>query len=247
MPLTNRLGYVGRILLHSNPFQSTGFNIQISLLIIAPAFLSAGVYLTLKHLTLALGPSFSRIQPRFYTWIFITCDIFSLVLQAAGGGIAASAKGVKSKQESGADLMMAGIVWQVFTLLVFALLAGDYFVKVYQNRTRLSPAATSLLHETRFRLFLGGLVFAFLAIFTRCAYRIAELSHGWKSPIMQNEVDFIVLDGTMVALAVLSLTVFHPGWSFPLMQMQNKNFAGANANGKHIADSRDGDLEAMAL
>ena len=36
MPLTNRLGYVGRILLHSNPFQSTGFNIQISLLIIAP-------------------------------------------------------------------------------------------------------------------------------------------------------------------------------------------------------------------
>jgi hypothetical protein len=48
---------------------------------------------------LAFGPEQPRIKPKFYTWIFIYCDIFTLVLQGVGGGIAASAK-VDSMQKS---------------------------------------------------------------------------------------------------------------------------------------------------
>lgn len=82
--LSSCIGYAGRIMLHTNPFNSTAFKLQITLLIIAPAYLSAAIYLTLKHICLCFGERWSRIRPRFYTWIFIIADSVSLALQGAG-------------------------------------------------------------------------------------------------------------------------------------------------------------------
>ena len=143
---------------------------------------------------LTFGSEFSRIRAKWYTWIFIGCDFLSLVLQGAGGGIAATAN-TQSNEDLGNNLMMAGIVWQVFTLLVFAILVGDYYSRLRARRGRMGVTATIIIKDTKFRLFAAALLLAFLAIFTRCTYRIAEMAKGWKNPIMQNETDFIVLDG----------------------------------------------------
>ena len=210
-------------MLHSNPWSSTGFEIQICCLIIAPAFVAAGVYLTLKHITLEVGANFSRLQPRLYTWIFCLADLFSLIIQGAGGGIAATADHGSSLQNVGNDLMMTGIVWQVFTLLIFGGMVGDYALRVYTNRSALESSAVKLINTTRFKLFTGGLVLAYLTIFIRCVFRIGEMANGWGNPIMQDETDFIVLDGVMVTIATLCLTIFHPGLVFPEMQMHGKN------------------------
>lgn len=209
-------------MLHHNPWSSTGFKIQITCLIIAPAFITAGVYLTLKHITLELGATFSRIQPRFYTWIFCLADFFSLVLQGAGGGIAATADNGSSLQNTGNNLMMAGIVWQVFTLLIFGGMVADYAFRVYTHRSTLEPSAVKLMNATRFKLFTSGLVLAYLTIFIRCVFRIGEMAKGWGNPIMQDETDFIVLDSVMITIATLCLTAFHPGLVFPEMQMHGK-------------------------
>lgn len=45
-------------------------------------------------------------------------------------------------------------------------------------------------------------------------FRVAELSEGFDSSLANNEVSFMILDGTMVVLACLLLTIFHPGISF---------------------------------
>ena len=229
-------------MLHSNPWSSNGFEIQICCLIIAPAFIAAGVYLTLKHITLEIGANFSRIRPKYYTWIFCLADFFSLVIQGSGGGIAATANHGSSMQKVGNDLMMAGIVWQVFTLLIFGILVGDYAVRVYARRSELEPQAIKLMNETRFKLFTGGLVLAFLTIFTRCIFRIGEMAKGWGNPIMQDESDFIGLDSVMIAIATLCLTAFHPGLVFPEMQMHGTTspvgeFSTAEAEKVHDAES----------
>ena len=212
---TEAIGYVGRVLLHSNPFDKAGFDMQIVCLIIAPAFVAAAIYLTLKHLTLCFGPEYSRIKPRNYTWIFIGCDILSLILQGAGGGLAATSSTKPSIETDGNDLMLAGIVFQVATLLVFAGMVADYFLRVSRSSSALSKEAESIRTKTSFKCFIGGLIFAFLAVFARCVFRIAEMSGGWRNPIMQSETDFIALDGCMISLAVLLLTIFHPGYCFP--------------------------------
>ncbi|KAL8937646.1 MAG: hypothetical protein Q9211_003580 [Gyalolechia sp. 1 TL-2023] len=214
--LTEVIGYIGRILLNDNPWSGIGFNMQITCLIVAPAFYSAAIYLTLKHLALALGSQYSLLQPKWYTWIFIGCDLLSLILQGAGGGTAATAD-TQSVQDIGSNLMITGIVWQVVTLAVFAVLAGDFFLRVYRNRSNLTQSASELLRTTRFKLFLVGLTLAYLGIEIRCIYRIAELAGGWQSEIMQNETDFIVLEGVMIVIAVIAVTCFHPGYCFPQM------------------------------
>lgn len=195
--LSSCIGYAGRIMLHTNPFNSTAFKLQITLLIIAPAYLSAAIYLTLKHICLCFGERWSRIRPRFYTWIFIIADSVSLALQGAGGGIAASAGQNAKLRAKGDHLAMAGIVWQVFTLSAFGVLVIDFIVR-RKRALKLHPyseEAKATVNNSKFRLFAVGLATAFLGIFLRCVYRIPEMAGGWRNPIMQNETLFIICEG----------------------------------------------------
>jgi hypothetical protein len=226
------VGYIGRVLLHSNPFNKTGFDIQIVCLIIAPAFVAAAIYLTLKHLTLCFGPEYSRIKPRYYTWTFVSFDILSLILQGAGGGLAATSSTKPRVQTDGNDLMLAGIVFQVATLLAFAAMVADYFLRLSRSTSPLPTEAENIKSKTSFQLFILGLILSFLAVFTRCVFRIAEMAGGWRNPIMQSEKDFIALDGCLVALAVLLLSIFHPGYCFPRLGSHNKVRAHADMEKK---------------
>ena len=210
-------------MLHHNPWSGNAFDIQIVCLIIAPAFIAAGIYLNLKHIVLEIGTSFSRLRPKYYTWIFILCDIFSLVLQGTGGGMAATADDGSTEQQTGNNLMLAGIVWQVFTLLVFAFFVIDYSISAYKHRATLGPSANKLMATTRWKLFIGSLTLAFITVFMRCVFRIGEMAKGWGNSVMQDQTDFIVLDSVMITIAVLCLTVFHPGYTFPEMKKHGSN------------------------
>jgi hypothetical protein len=85
----------------------------LRVVIFAPAFLAAGIYLTLKHVVIQFGKEWSRLRPSWYTYIFIACDISSLVMQSAGGALAATADPGASIGDVGTNLMIAGIIWQV--------------------------------------------------------------------------------------------------------------------------------------
>jgi hypothetical protein len=215
--LGETIGYVGRILMNDNPFSDNAFKIQITCLIISPAFVAAGIYLTLKHIVLKFGTEWSRLRPSMYTWIFICCDIFSLVLQGAGGGLASAGDPGSKVLDVGTDLMIAGVVFQVVVLVIFGAVLVDYFIRTNRRRSQLSSEALDLAVSLRFRLFLGAIFVAYIGILTRCAYRIPELTDGWRSEIMRNEPEFIVLEGVMIVISVLALTVFHPGFCFPAL------------------------------
>lgn len=111
--LAECIGYVGRIMMSNNPYDDLGFKIQIVLLIFAPAFLAAGIYLTLKHVVIQFGEEWSRLSPNWYTYVFIACDVSSLVLQSAGGAMAATADPGENTGDIGTSIMVAGIIWQV--------------------------------------------------------------------------------------------------------------------------------------
>lgn len=232
--LGEMIGYIGRIMLNANPYADKGgFEMQLCCLIISPAFISAGVYLVLKHVVMEFGEEWSRLKPKWYTWIFITADVISLVLQAIGGGTAATADPGSKALDTGTDLMIAGIVWQVVSLLAFGYFLCEYAFRTWGRRNELSPHGTTIFRSTKFRLFICGVILAYLTIFVRCVYRIPELTGGWGSPMMRNEVEFIVLEGVMIVLAVMTLTACHPGYCFPILGGGRKKEESANC-------SRDG-------
>lgn len=213
--ISETMGYVAKMLLHENPFSNTGFKMSVVLLTFAPAFYAAGIYYTLKHICLTFGSSFSRLQPRFYTIIFISCDVFSIMLQAVGGAVSSASSDI-TILNIGTDIMLAGLVTQVFTLVIFGVLAADYGVGVYRNRSNLNPATATLRNSLRFKMFVAALWLAYVCILMRCSYRVAELSGGWtNNPILREQGLFIGFDSVPCAIAAVVLNIWHPGWCFP--------------------------------
>jgi hypothetical protein len=228
-------------MLYNDPFDHNGFIIQICCLVISPAFITAGIYLTLKHIVISFGEQWSRLRPVWYTRIFIAGDLFSLILQGAGGGLASTADPGSDLQDVGTDLMIAGVIFQVVTLAFFGYFLTEYTLRTYRRREKLSEESMTLFHKTSFRCFMGSIITAYVCIFVRCVYRIPELTGGWGSELMRNEPEFIVLEGVMIVIAVGVLTVFHPGYCFPALgnTIGKKN----KYNRKSIGDS---DVEMMS-
>jgi hypothetical protein len=211
----------------------------------APAFLAAALYLLLKHIVLTFSPQYSRIPPKWYPWAFISADFVALVLQGVGGGIAATSAGKNVHMLNvGTDLMITGIVGQVITLLFVFAIVGDYIVRAHAGHKKaqhFNPQTNALRKSLKFRVFLSGVGIAFLVIFTRCVYRIAEMATGWANPIMQNEPEFIVLDGVMCVIATLALTLVHPGLFFSQSALlkQGRPFAKTRSKGERNGSDTD--------
>lgn len=53
-----------------------------------------------------------------------------------------------------------------------------------------------------------------LAIFVRSVFRVAEPKGGFHSALANNEVVFMVLEGVMLVIALLALTILHSGICF---------------------------------
>ncbi|KAK4629469.1 Efflux pump himE [Fulvia fulva] len=233
--LSELLGYVAKMLLWKDPFSDAGFKMSVVLLTFAPAFYSAGIYYTLKHICLTFGAGFSRLRPGLYTWVFISCDVFSIVLQAAGGATASASEDEKVLK-IGDNIMIAGLATQVATMLAFGLFAADYCFAIYRNRAHLNPATATLRRQMKFKLFCAALWLAYSVILIRCAYRLAELAKGWgpQNDILRNQRLFVGLDSVMCAIASVVLNVWHPGWSFPEEErdvvMAEKRVAGESSD-----------------
>ncbi|KAF3032959.1 hypothetical protein E8E12_000569 [Didymella heteroderae] len=213
------IGYIGRVLAHNDGFTENPFLIQIICLTIAPAFLAAGIYLCLSRIVSTFGTENSRIRPLSYPRIFIPCDIASLVLQALGGGIASAKTHQNEDPTVGNNIMIAGLAFQVLTLLIFIILALDFATRTVGRIRRLGqdaldPRHAKLRNSWQFKGFIAALSFATLCVFTRCVYRVAELSEGWSGHLIKTQRYFIGLEGAVIVAAVLSLNLFHPGLCF---------------------------------
>ena len=201
-------------MMHRNPWNQDGFKTQICCLVLAPSFLAAGIYLTLKHMVLYCGPEHSKLKPRLYPWIFIGCDFGSIVLQALGGGIAAAAGNRDSDPkllDAGNGLIVAGIAFQVATMSVAGLFMLDFFRRFRRARKSFSPNGDGSEWEKNsakpsvrrnFRIFCYSIAFAYVAIITRCIYRIPEVSSVpvlWKVGEKLTDSRWVSLSGLPLA------------------------------------------------
>lgn len=111
--------------------------------------------------------------------------------------------------------MVAGVVFQVVSLLIFMGLWLEFVFRLRRTSENAEDERFVQLRDTKkFTWFQYALRAAFALIFIRSVYRVAELQQGFKGPIANNEVSFMILEGPMVFLAVLAMTVLHPDIAF---------------------------------
>ncbi|RBR09327.1 uncharacterized protein FIESC28_09935 [Fusarium coffeatum] len=206
------IGYAGRVMQARGDgiFKKKYFVIQLVCLTIAPALISAPIYLSLGRVVKAYGRQFSLMAPRTYAIIFICSDVVSLVLQAMGGGMAAVGK-TQKKVDRGVYILVAGLAYQVLSLGVFMGLATHLWTRIRKGTESANPRFRELRASRQFRSFIWALSIATITITIRCIYRVVELSGGFKSEAANDEPSLMVLDGPMIMAALLALTICHPG------------------------------------
>jgi hypothetical protein len=172
----------------------------------------------------------------------------------------------------GINIMLAGLSCQVASLLIFAICCSEFALRVYafsrtpghpyncgiEGTSRPSspssirngqPLHNSLPKTFLFRSFLAGLCVTTLTIFIRSVFRVAELSGGFHGPLANNQISFMILEGAMVCIACLCLTILHPGVCFQgEWRAANFKFAGKrpNSKGKEVSLS-DVDTESATV
>ncbi|KKK14893.1 hypothetical protein AOCH_006824, partial [Aspergillus ochraceoroseus] len=200
------------------PYDLNAFLMQIATLIIAttrpthahththtaPTFFTAGTYVILGQFIQFIGPESSFLTPNLYLWVFCTCDIISLVVQAIGGGMAATALSANSDTTPGTDIMVAGVVFQMAAITVFLACAVDFMHRVMRRRL-------AYLITREMRVLLAATAFSITCVYVRSIYRTIELVQGWTGYLITHERYFIALDGAMMAAAVGVFNLIHPG------------------------------------
>jgi len=202
-------------MLHNNPFDFNSFLLYLIPLTIGPAFLSGSIYLCLVRIIVVYGDHVSRLRPRTYAILFMCSDFISLLLQAIGGAISATAND-RSTGNTGRYIMIAGLSFQVVSLLVFMILWVDFILAVRRagGSSASDPKFRDIRASPRFKAFQYALWVATILIFIRSVYRVAELQGGFGGKIANDQTVFMIFEGPMIIVATLILTVLHPGFAF---------------------------------
>lgn len=133
-----------------------------------------------------VSAKYSRFRPEFFYYIFIFCDIVSLILQAVGGAMSSTSNGSST---AGVNIALAGLSFQVATLFIFVCLVVDYLI-------RSREAWRSVKIPTNFYVFISSLALATVLILARCCYRVYELNGGYSrdSEALRDQNLFIGLE-----------------------------------------------------
>ncbi|CCE62960.1 hypothetical protein TPHA_0D03240 [Tetrapisispora phaffii CBS 4417] len=234
-------GYCARVDSHSNPYSVASYAVQSTFLIVAPVLFMGALYFQLAKLIEIYGHKYCLIRsPKLYSRTFISFDIFSFLIQAAGGGIVGSAASGSSDTTTGKNVFLAGDILQIVTMTVFIFFIFDFSYKVfykarkiYQNthssalklseisQKMLEPQYRKKYYPIRqdperfvFKYYVIAFSITVVLVYIRCFYRLVEFIEGQEGAIHNHEGYFIGFDGVLMMTATLLMTVFHPGFVF---------------------------------
>lgn len=200
------IGYIGRILGHSDPTSLGPYVIQSLLILIAPAFFAASLYMIVGRIIALIDVAkHSVIRLKWLTKIFVIGDCISFLVQALGGGVAAAGKS-PSTLALGNNLIIVGLALQIAFFGVFVVSAAIFHMRIKESPTAFSSRASFPLRRHMLVLYVTGGM-----IFVRSVFRIIEYVVGNDGWILQHEVMLYIFD-TLLMIAVVGIVAgYHPG------------------------------------
>ncbi|KAK5447787.1 hypothetical protein LTS15_009286 [Exophiala xenobiotica] len=117
-------GYIVRILSNYHQLNSTLYTIQTLLILLAPLWINAYIYMLLGRMIhfFLVSDSVFKIKARSITRMFVLFDITAFLIQATGGTMAGPGSSAQT-QKIGMDVYVGGVGVQLGFLVVFVSLA----------------------------------------------------------------------------------------------------------------------------
>ncbi|KAK0839992.1 hypothetical protein LTS16_013118 [Friedmanniomyces endolithicus] len=218
------IGYIGRAVSASQspgPYTLGPYIIQNILALVSPALFAASIYMELGRIVLMIhGDKALFLRRTWLTKIFVSGDIFSFLMQGAGGGLMGT--GDISSIDMGQKLVVGGLFVQVVFFGLFVIAAALFHVRMRKMPTERSE---ELPWWTRHMM---SLYVVSMLIFGRSIVRVVEYLQGFNGYvcrfgyeeriadcearyIMGHEAFIYVFDAMLMFIAVSVMAYFHPG------------------------------------
>ncbi|KAI9038220.1 RTA1 domain-containing protein [Aspergillus affinis] len=199
------IGYCARaVSANQSPDWTLGpFIVQSVLPLVAPALFAASIYMELGRLIVVLhAEKHSLIRIKWMTKIFVTGDVLSFLLQAAGAGL----MGMKSKMaQNGPNIIIGGLVIQVLFFGFFMISSAVFHVRMHRD-----PTPYSLSIPLRWTEIIYVLYAASLLILVRSIFRLIEYAQGNDGYLISHEVFLYIFDALLMFATMLVFHVVHP-------------------------------------
>ncbi|KAJ5024161.1 RTA1 like protein-domain-containing protein [Bipolaris maydis] len=183
------------------------FITQGVLLLVGPLWFAATVYMMLgRTIRLAGAEDVASVGARWYTRVFVTADVTTLIVQGLGASIMGTMQ--LSLAIAGEKIVIAGLAMQVATFVVFLIAAGDFHMRM---RRRVAIASTPVTN-TPWERMLYILYSVSALILLRCVFRLIEYSMGNAAYLIAHEWTLYCFDAVPMFLVLVSLLVFEPSW-----------------------------------
>ncbi|KAM5349057.1 hypothetical protein ACJ41O_008880 [Fusarium nematophilum] len=190
---------------HDNVRQTLPFIIQNLLILAAPPFLAATIYMSLGRITRALkAEELSVISLRWMTKLFVLVDLVCFASQTAGAIMSGSEDPNEAKQ--GQTTIVAGLILQIVAFGLYLIC-----VATLQARLRSNPPTHCLSGLISYRRYLAGLYATSGLFLIRNVVRIVEYHQGHDGPLLSNEAPFYIFDSCFMLAIVVIVIFLHPG------------------------------------
>ncbi|KAJ5654494.1 RTA1-domain-containing protein [Penicillium lividum] len=199
------IGYVGRLLSsrESPNFTEGPYIIQSALLLIAPAFFAASIYMTLgRIIVMSDAKESSVIGIKWLTKIFVTGDVLSFLMQASGAGLMVANS---SSPTTGEHVIIGGLFVQIIFFGFFTITAIVFQVRLCKNPTARSVELGKIWPRHMTALYVSSIL-----ILIRSVVRVAEYLEGYSGYLMKHEVFIYVFDALLMFCVMMVLQYSHP-------------------------------------
>ncbi|KAI3393711.1 hypothetical protein diail_3806 [Diaporthe ilicicola] len=208
------VGYAGKLLLRNDLASKSYFVLSLLGTAMGPTLITTAIYTILPHIVALYGSDLSiTLEPVWMSAFFFALGGFTLAFQAVGCVFAAEGFN-RIEIQQGVNVLIAGLAFQIMSLLGFFGLYFWFMSRVFHNRELLDPRFSSVYLSARFKTALLCMQLALVLIFARTVAQVVQLSGGLASVPSKSHIYSLVLDGALVLVAALTMTLFPPGPAF---------------------------------
>ncbi|CAG1969776.1 unnamed protein product, partial [Fusarium graminearum] len=167
---------------HDNIRQTLPFLIQNLLVLVAPPFLAATIYMCLGRITRALkAQEISLISLRWITKLFVLIDVICFATQTAGAIMSGSE--VIEEAKRGQTIIISGLVLQILAFALFIICVLTLQLRIHSN----PPVQCIAGVVTHYRRYFIALYCTSGLFLIRNLVRIIEYKQGGDGPLLSNE------------------------------------------------------------
>ncbi|KXJ87130.1 RTA1 like protein-domain-containing protein [Microdochium bolleyi] len=197
--------YYVRTQSHNDIRRTLPFLLQNLLLLAAPPFIAASIYMSPRRLARALNSEDRVSAPRLLTKLFVLIDTVCFATQVAGAIMSSSEQADEAQR--GRTIIIVGLVLQI---IAFALFAA--WTAVFHRRMASAIVNGAGKPGTRhWQRYIYGLYVISLLFVVRNITRLIEYNEGPGGEMLSNEVYLYALEGTTMLLIVAIFAALHPG------------------------------------